>query len=339
MSLADTLHGPRATAAMFAALAAFWGTSFVAIQAGLHDFPPLLFAALRFGIAGLVVLGYAVCTTERWLPRTRAEWLQVTIGGVLVIAVYHGLLYLGERHVPGAVAAVIVSMAPVLTAVFASLVLSEDSIGSVEIVGFALGVLGVVAIAAPGGGALAGVGLVPIALVVIGTATFALGGVLTRPLATSLPLRSMQAWTMLVGAALLFGGAGLRGESVAAIHWTPTAVLSLAYLTGVSGVLAFLLYFELLDRTGPSTVHLVSYLEPVVATVMSVALLGEGVGPATAVGFLAVLTGFFLVERARFGTTFRRLVRFVRRHVLRRTSNPDDRTSYAGGYTNSETSD
>ncbi|GGN20035.1 DMT family transporter [Halarchaeum nitratireducens] len=300
MSLADTLHGPRTTATMFVALAAFWGTSFVAIQTGLHAFPPLLFAALRFGIAGLVVLGYAAYTTARWFPRTRAEWLQVTIGGVLVIAVYHGLLYLGERHVPGAVAAVIVSLAPILTAVFASLVLSEDSIGGVELVGFGLGILGVVAIAAPGGGALAGVGLVPVGLVVLGTATFALGGVLTRPLATSLPLRSMQAWTMLVGAALLFGGAGLRGESFAAIHWTPGSIASLAYLTGISGVLAFLLYFELLDRAGPSTVHLVSYLEPVVATVMSVALLGQGVGPTTAVGFLAVFTGFVVVERDRF---------------------------------------
>ncbi|GAD51563.1 permease of the drug/metabolite transporter (DMT) superfamily [Halarchaeum acidiphilum MH1-52-1] len=299
MSLADTLRGPRATAAMFAALAAFWGTSFVAIQAGLHDFPPLLFAALRYALAGGAVLAYAVCTTERWLPRTRGEWLSVAVGGVFVIAVYHGLLYLGERHVPGAVAAVVVSTAPVLTAVFASLLLADESIGVVELVGFALGILGVVAIAAPGGGALAGVGLLPVALVFLSAVAFALGGVLTRPLRSSLPLRSMQAWTMLIGAGLLFGGAGLRGESMAAIDWTPSAFLSLAYLAVISGVLAFLIYFELLDRAGPSTVHLVSYFEPVVATVMSVALLGEGVGSTTAVGFLAVLAGFVVVERDR----------------------------------------
>ncbi|MFB6078608.1 MAG: DMT family transporter [Halarchaeum sp.] len=297
MTSTPSLRGPRASAAMFVALAAFWGTSFVAIEAGIDYFPPLLFAALRYAIAGAVVLAYAVATTDRWRPRTRGDWASVAAGGALVIAAYHGLLYLGQRNVPGAVAAVVVATAPVLTAVFASAVLGDDSVGPVELVGFALGLLGVVVIAAPDASALTATTLLPVGLVFLSAVAFALGGVLTRPFDTTLPARSTQAWTMLVGAAVLLAGAAARGESLRDVTWTPTALGSLAYLTVVSGVFAFLLYFELLDRTGPSTVHLVSYLEPVVATAMSVVVLGHGVAPDVLVGFLAVFAGFAVVER------------------------------------------
>ncbi|GGL21435.1 EamA family transporter [Halarchaeum grantii] len=331
MSLTDTLRSPRGTAAMFVALAAFWGTSFVAIETGLHAFPPLLFAGLRYAIAGGIVLLYAVLTTDRWLPRSRGEWLSVGVSGVLVIALYHALLYLGELHVSGAVAAVVISIAPVLTAVFASVLLPDESLGRVELVGFGLGVLGVAVIAAPSGDAIGAATVVPVLLILGGAVAFALGGVLTRPLKTSLPLRSMQAWTMLLGAGVLFAGAALRGESVAAIHWTPNAIVSLVYLTVVSGVVAFLIYFELLDRAGPSTVHLVSYLEPVVATLMSFAVLGDVVGPRALVGFLAVFAGFAVVERDRFAvldaTRERARLAYVRLVHSEHVS-PDGRRSY-----------
>ncbi|MFC6726044.1 EamA family transporter, partial [Halobium palmae] len=61
------------TPVLFALLALFWGTSFVAIEVGLEFFPPVLFAALRYGGAGVVVLAYALATTDRPLPRTRRD--------------------------------------------------------------------------------------------------------------------------------------------------------------------------------------------------------------------------------------------------------------------------
>jgi drug/metabolite transporter (DMT)-like permease len=68
---------------------------------------------------------------------------------VFVIAVYHGALYLGELSVSGAVAAIVVSLSPILTAAFAGSLLDDASIGLVEGKGLLLGFAGV---AAPGGG-------------------------------------------------------------------------------------------------------------------------------------------------------------------------------------------
>ena len=281
----------------FVLLALLWGTSFVAIEVGVEYFPPILFAAVRYGAAGLLVLGYAVVATDRWRPRGRDEWLGAAVGGLFVIAAYHGLLYLGQRAVPGAIAAVVVSLSPVLTAVFAGALLDGERLEPIGGVGFLLGLVGVVVVANPDPSSLAGADALGIGLVFVGAASFALGAVLTRPLRTDLPVESMQAWTMLLGAAALIGWSGLRGESLAAVEWTAPAIASLAYLTVFSGAVAFLLYFDLLDALGPAELNLVGYLEPVVATLMSWLLLGRVVDAATVAGFGAIVAGFVVVKR------------------------------------------
>ena len=291
---------------MFALLALFWGTSFVAIEVGLAYFPPVLFAGVRYALAGALVLGYAAATADRWVPRGRDEWAGVGIVGALVIAAFHALLYLGQGRVGGPVAAVVVSLSPVLTAAFAGVVPGGRRLRAADAVGFLLGLAGVVVVANPDPTNVASANLAGIGLLLLGTASFALGGVLTRPLDVDLPASALQSWAMLVGAGLLGVGGLARGETLAAVEWTLPAVASLAYLTLISGVVAFLLYFELLDRIGPAELNLVGYLEPVVATTLSWLLLGHLVGTTTLVGFAGIFLGFAVVKRrtlARFTAT------------------------------------
>ncbi|MEZ3165511.1 DMT family transporter [Halorubrum sp. RMP-47] len=297
MNLRNLLSTPEAIVAAFLLLATLWGTSFVAIEAGLHYFPPLLFAGVRYVVAGAVVLGYAAVAADRWLPRDRDEWLGVAVAGTFVIAAYHGFLYLGEIRISGAVAAVVVSLAPVLTAVFAAAFLPNERLGPVEIGGFALGIVGVVVIADPTAAGLGSAAVVGVALAFAGAVAFSLGAVLLRPLRTDLPIAALQGWAMVIGAGQLLVAAVAIGESPAAIVWNQTAIASLAYLTLLSGVVAFLLYFALLDAVGPSQLHLVGYAEPVVAAVGSWALLGHLVDAEALIGFVAILAGFLALER------------------------------------------
>ena len=297
MNLRNLLSTPEAIVAAFLLLATLWGTSFVAIEAGLHYFPPLLFAGVRYVVAGAVVLGYAAVAADRWLPRGRDEWLGVAVAGTFVIAAYHGFLYLGEMRVSGAVAAVVVSLSPVLTAVFAAALLPNERLGPVEIGGFALGVLGVVVVADPAAAGLGSAAVVGVALAFAGAVAFSLGAVLLRPLRTDLPIAALQGWAMVIGAGQLLVAAAAIGESPAAIVWNQTSIASLAYLTLLSGVVAFLLYFALLDAVGPSQLHLVGYAEPVVAAVGSWALLGHLIDAEALVGFVAILAGFLVLER------------------------------------------
>ncbi len=282
---------------MFVLLASFWGASFVSIDVGLHHFPPILFAALRYDVAGVIILGYAVATTDRWKPRSRADVLAIVTIGVFIIAGHHGFLYLGQQHVSGALAAVIISLSPVLTAVFASAMLADEQLTPFGILGLVFGVAGVAIVADPNPATLLSVGVVGIGLVFLGGACFALGSVLTRPLNTGISLPALQGWAMILGSGLLHVLSTARGESASAINWSFPAIASLAYLTLVSGAIAFLLYFHLLDEIGPTELNLVGYLEPVVATLLSWALFGELVAATTVVGFCAIFAGFALLKR------------------------------------------
>jgi len=297
MKLRSLISTPESVVAAFVFLAALWGTSFVAIEAGLHYFPPLLFAGLRYAVAGAIVLGIAAVASGRTVPRSRDEWLGVGVAGVFVIAAYHGLLYVAEIHITGAVAAVIVSLSPVLTATFAALLLPNERLGPFEIGGFALGILGVIVIADPMEAGLGSSALLGVALAFAGAVAFSLGAVLLRPLRTDLPIAALQGWAMVSGAGLLLVGGAILGESPAAIVWNATAVASLSYLTLLSGVVAFLIYFALLDEVGPTQLHLVGYAEPVVAAVGSWVLLGSLIEAEALVGFVAILAGFAVLER------------------------------------------
>lgn len=281
---------------MFVLLGFLWGSSFVTIDLGLRFFPPVLFAALRYYIAGAAVFGVALLTTDYWRPRTRNDAVVVAVVGSLMIGGHHAFLYLGQEYVSGPVAAVVISLGPVLTAVFAGVLLG-DRLTRLGVVGFALGILGVSLVARPNPDQLLSSDVTGIAIVFVASVCFALGAVLTRPFDSGLPARSVQAWGMLVGAPLLHAVSVARGETFAAIEWTPAATASLVYLALVAGAAAFLIYFALLDRLGPTEINLIGYLEPVAATLISWAVLGELVDPLTAAGLVTIFVGFACIKR------------------------------------------
>ncbi len=296
------------TVGAFLALAAIWGSAFMAINAGLAYFPPVLFAALRFDVAGVVMLAYAVYVADDPIPRGQEEWSVVVVGAVLIIAAYHAFLFLGESDpaVTSAVAAVIVSLSPVLTTVFARAFLPSERLTLVGVIGLLIGLLGAVVLAAPDPSNLTGGGTGAKFLVFLAAAAFALGSVLTRALDSGMEIETMEAWSMLLGAGLTHLAAAALGESAADIVWTTEAVLALGYLAVVASGVGFLIYFELLDRLGPIEINLVSYVAPVFAAVSGWLVLNEGITATTVVGFLLICAGFAVVKRSAIREELRR---------------------------------
>lgn len=286
------------TAGLFVLLAMIWGTSFVAARAALPDVSPLLLAAFRFDVAALLLLGYAATTRTNWIPSGRADWYNVVAGGVLFIALHHALLFTGQQYVTSAVAAVVVGLDPILAAAFAYVLLPGERPSRLEGVGLLLGILGVVILANPSRDAVLRADSIGVLLAFLAAAAFALGAVVTHRSRTALPVESMQAWMMLIGAALLHVGAVLLpGEELAAITWSWPALAGLGYLAVVAAGVGYVLYFTLLDRVGPVEINLVAYVAPVFAAVGGWLVLGEQLGGRTVVGFGAIVLGFVLVKR------------------------------------------
>lgn len=298
----------------FVLLAALWGSAFVAIKAGLQFFPPVLFAAIRYDVAGIFMLGYAAYAVDDPIPRTREQWLVVANGAVLMIAAYHALLFVGEADpaVTSAAAAVIVSLGPVLTTGFARVLLPTERLTTAGLAGMLLALIGVGVLADPNPNDLLAGGVVAKLLVFGAAASFALGSVFVQRTAADLSIETMEAWSMLGGAGILHLLSLGLGEKVAEINWTASAVGALAYLSLVASALGFLLYFDLLERLGAVEINLVSYVGPIWAALVGWLLLAETPSLATWIGFVIIFAGFVLIKRAAIRQELPRLRREFR---------------------------
>jgi len=286
----------RRDLALFVALSVAWGLSFPAIRAGLGSFPPFLFAALRFGAAGVLLFGYLLGTGTDRRPRTRADVAAIAAAAVFVVAFGNGLLFAGQRTVPSGVASILYALIPILTAGLAAVLLPGEPITPRRLGGVALGFLGVGVIARPDPSNLLAAELFGIALVVAAAASVALGSVLLRRLGSTLEIEALTSWAMLVGSVLLAVGSALAGEGLTDVTLTPVGVAAVVYLAVFASALAYAAYFALLDRVGPLEINLVSYAVPVVATAAGVALLGETLTAGTVAGFGLIAGGFVVLK-------------------------------------------
>lgn len=283
---------------MFLATAVFFGGTFVAAKAGLAYMPPLLFVAIRFDVAAVVLFGYVVLTRprEQWLPKTRADLAGIVAAGLLSIGLANAMIFLGQQYVSSAVASIIFSLNPVLTPVFAAVLLSDERLSPAEAVGMAVALVGVaIVIELDPANLLASTGIGH-AILLVGAIGTALGSVLIRRADAAMPSTARTAWGLPVGAAFCHLLAGLRGEQFAAIELTPTALVALGYVGVFSGALAYIAYFGLIDEIGATRTNFAFYLVPVVAALGGWAVLGEAITATTVAGFLVVFAGFALLN-------------------------------------------
>ena len=281
---------------LFVALASLWGLSFPAISVGLEALDPLLFAAVRYDIAALLLLTVALLThdAERWIPQTSDDVGAVVSGGLFLVA-GNSMLFVAQQTVASGVAAILYSLIPLLTTGFAVVVLRERLAG-LELVGIAIGLVGVAIVARPDPDALLAADVVAKGYVVVAAASVALGGVMVQRFGPTLADVGTTGWAMLSGALVLHGASLAAGESVPATVPGGTVLLAVSYLGVLATAVAFLVYFTLLGDYGPLRTNLVSYLVPVVATVAGVVLLDERITAVTLVGFLVIFAGFLLVQ-------------------------------------------
>ena len=287
------MKGQRRSLLLFAVASLLFGGTFVAAKAGLSYFPPLLFVALRFDVAAVVLIGYVVVTTPRTdlVPRTRDDVVGILATGVLAIGLTNALLFVGQQHATSAVGAIVFSLNPILTPVFAAVLLADERLSARGAAGMVLGLLGVGLVVSPDPANLlaGGVGK---AILFAGAVSGALGSVLIRWADGGLDSSVRTAWGLPFGAALAHALSWASGESAAAITWSGEALLALGYVAIGAGAVAYIAYFDLLDTAGAIRANLVFYVVPVVATLGGWALLAESIAPTAVAGFLTIFAGF-----------------------------------------------
>src|ERR1700726_5155813 len=91
-----------------------WGSTFLAIRVGVREVPPLILAAMRFFVAGIVLYGWMIARGER-SPSGR-EWRSASLLGLVIFVFDYGLLFWAEQRVPSGIAAVMLATIPVFMA-------------------------------------------------------------------------------------------------------------------------------------------------------------------------------------------------------------------------------
>ncbi len=120
--------GVQRTLALFLTAAVLFGGTFVAAKAGLAYLPPLLFVAIRFDIGAVVLASYAAVSMSRsdLRPRTVGDVVGIAATGLLVIGFTNVFLFVGQQYTTSGVAAIVFSLNPILTPVFAAVLLTDE---------------------------------------------------------------------------------------------------------------------------------------------------------------------------------------------------------------------
>jgi O-acetylserine/cysteine efflux transporter len=279
-------HVPPRHALLAVAVAVVWGVNFVVIHVGLQDFPPLLFAALRFTLVALP----AVFLVGR--PRVPAR---AVIGvGLFVSAGQFGLLFTAiHEGLPAGLASLVLQLQAVFTVALAVVVLGERP-GARQLAGsvVALSGIGIIAV-----GRAEGIPLPALALCVGAAASWGVGNVITRH-ARPPDALALLVWSSLVppiplaGLSLALDGPARVGDALA--HVGAGGLLALAYIVVASTFFGYGVWTWLLARYPASTVAPFTLLVPVVGITAAWLSLGERPNAAEMAGAAVVLGGLGL---------------------------------------------
>jgi drug/metabolite transporter (DMT)-like permease len=271
-----------------------WSSGYLAGGLGTRDVPALSLTTWRLLLAGALLVAVAMATGASW-PRSRREWRDLVVAGVLLQAVQFGAGYSAiGLGVPAGLAALVLCLSPVLVAVLGGPLLGER-LGPLGWLGSAVAVGGALIAGFDhlgDGGSAAG-----LALLVLGLAGFAGGTVHQKRVGAVMDLRTGSAVQVLVGAAVLAPLAVLTDGGLVLPH-TAAGAGALAWLTVVNSGVGVLLLFVLLRRGTAAAVSGLFYLVPPVTAVLAVPLLGQPLDPHTLAGLAATLAGVVLVHRA-----------------------------------------
>ncbi len=296
------MNGPFVLYALISAMVLLWSANFIVGKVALREFPPLLLGALRIGLAG-IFLAPAYWRKTRgaggiWPP---ADLMLLAF--LAVCNVGNQLLFLlGLHRTSVAHSALIIGVGPIFVLLIAA-AMGLERITLRKTAGMILALGGVAALAyqaaphatgaAPTEATIAGDSITAAACVL-----FSLFAVYGKRAAQTYSTVAVNGFAYISGAVLLapilvWQARGFSFAHVSAAGWS-----SLVYMALFPSVICYLIYYHALTHISASRVSAFIYLEPLIATLMGVAFLGERITGSLVAGGTVIFTGVYLTERS-----------------------------------------
>ena len=276
----------------FAFMSVVWGCSYLLIKIAIDGGMPAPDVAwLRVAIAAVLL----AALSWRAMPGLRGRWRWIVAYAVAEISIPFPLIAAGEVHVASSLAAIIIASVPLIVAVLSLRFDPSERPTPIRALGLAVGFTGVIALV---GIDVAGSSaeLLGALAVLVGAVGYAIGPMLVKLGMQGLDSRAVMGASLLVATVILAPFAAVdtpsRAPTVGA--WAAVAALG-AFCTAA----AFVVYTVLIREVGTGRATVITYINPLVAVILGVTLLGERPGPSALGGLVLILAGSWLSTGGR----------------------------------------
>lgn len=271
-----------------------WASTFLVTKAAFAEVSPLAFAFVRFALMTVLAFGVlALRSRGRLQPIHRADLPRFLVAGLTGYTLYQLGFVLGLDRTSPFSSSLLIAMVPFFTLAF--LALRGERPPRRAWVGLAVGLAGVVVFLADKRGSPGS--LVGDALSLGAAVSFALYGLVNRPLVRAYPPETYTAYALLAGTLPLLA---LSLPAALAQHWgaiSPWGWAGIGYMVVLPVYVAYMLWNWAIARRGAAAATSFSLLVPILSGVLSVLFFGEDFGLAKLLGAACVLGGLLIIRR------------------------------------------
>lgn len=274
-------------------LSILWGGSFFFNGVVLKELPPFTLVLLRVSLAALMLLPLL------WLYRIRfpsglAGWKPFIAIGLFNNVLPFSLIVVGQTYIPSGLASILNATTPLFT-VAVMTAAGEEKLSARRIAGVIVGLIGVIILHGDGFGLERGQGI-GILLCLAAALSYGVSALVARRLPSDVPPLGAATFQMLVSAAMMIVVAGVVERPWRLPMPGITTWLAVIGLAALSTALAYIVFFQILRRSGATNVMLVTLLIPVTAILLGVLVLGEIISSREIVGALVIASALLLID-------------------------------------------
>lgn len=281
----------------FVALGIIWGLPYFFIKIAVNEVSPLVVAFARVSMAALILMPIAWQRGAlRSLGRHKAA---VFAFAMIEFAIPFSAISLGEKWISSSVTGILIAMVPLSIALIQRFFGVRESLGAGRIIGLSLGFVGVAALLGTGS-ISGGLGWLGVSCMLLATIGYAIGPLIIQRHLSGMDSVGPLAASLLVASTVLVIPAALQFPR----HMPSIAALvSIVVLGVLCTAVAMLLMFYLVNHAGASRATVITYINPIVATLLGVLVLDEHLGVGGYIAFALILLGSWLATRGTVGRT------------------------------------
>ncbi|MHC1781801.1 MAG: DMT family transporter [Anaerolineaceae bacterium] len=281
----------------FSLLGLIWGTSFLWIKIAVSEVSPLVLVGFRtlFGALSLLVIMRFSGASKLVLKDLR-PWLGIfLIVAFLNVALPFVLISWSEQFISSGMASILNSTVPLFTIMLAPLFLRDDQWSLPKMAGLVLGFVGITVIFLPELTGGVNQNLIGMGVMLLATLSYAAGSIFTRRRVHDLAPQHQAFLQLSISTAMVWAVA-LALESPVTIPQLPLTWMALLWLGVLGSGIAYILFFGLLHSIGPTRTTTVTYIPPLVGTILGMLFLGEQITWQAVIGGLLVILGIVVVN-------------------------------------------